>query len=120
MANLSPTTLTTERATSTLELVTPICTTAVPGEFGHVLPDACNAHYGFYPSWQWNLVFAVAFGITTLIHIVQAWRFKKVRRTSCFGPFADTNSLEIDFLLGHHHGIPLGNRVFYCALPWCP
>ncbi|KAH7136364.1 RTA1 like protein-domain-containing protein [Dactylonectria macrodidyma] len=77
MANLSPTTLTPEGATSTLELVTPICMTAVPGEFGHVPPDACNAHYGFYPSWQWNLVFAVAFGITTLIHIVQAWRFKK-------------------------------------------
>ncbi|KAH7109235.1 hypothetical protein B0J13DRAFT_416575, partial [Dactylonectria estremocensis] len=71
------TTTITEGASSTLELATPLCTTAVPGEFGYVPPGACNANYGFYPSWQWNLAFAVAFGITTFVHIVQAWRFKK-------------------------------------------
>ncbi|KAH8898861.1 hypothetical protein GQ53DRAFT_612491, partial [Thozetella sp. PMI_491] len=50
----------------------PTCTTAVPDHYGHVPPDACNANYGFYPSWEWNLVFAIGFALTTLVHLVQA------------------------------------------------
>lgn len=58
----------------------PTCTTAIPDKNGHVPPDACNANYGFYPSWEDNLAFALAFGITTVLHLAQAVVFKKVRR----------------------------------------
>lgn len=57
----------------------PSCTTAVPDNNGYVPPDACNANYGFYPSWEWNLVFAVVFGLTSLVHTAQAVVFRKVR-----------------------------------------
>ncbi|KAK0612120.1 RTA1 like protein-domain-containing protein [Immersiella caudata] len=55
----------------------PECTTAVPDANGYVPPTACNANYGFYPSWGWNLAFAVFFGITTLIHLVQMFVYRK-------------------------------------------
>jgi hypothetical protein len=56
----------------------PKCTTAVPDHFGHVPPDACNANYGFYPSWENNMAVAIAFAATTFVHIVQAFVLKKV------------------------------------------
>lgn len=63
-------------ATST---ATATCTTAVPDKFGYVPPTSCNANYGFYPKWQDNMAFAIAFGLTTMVHVVQAVKFKKVR-----------------------------------------
>ncbi len=65
--------------TSTTTAAAASCTTAVPDKFGYVDPTACNANYGFYPKWQDNMAFAVAFGVTTVVHVVQAVRFKKVR-----------------------------------------
>lgn len=56
----------------------PSCTSAIPDHYGYVPPDACNANYGFYPSWEWNLVFAVVFGLTTLGHTVQMFVYQKV------------------------------------------
>ncbi|KAK0732323.1 RTA1 like protein-domain-containing protein [Lasiosphaeris hirsuta] len=55
----------------------PECTTAVPDSNGYVPPSACNANYGFYPSWEWNLAFAVFFGLTTLVHLVQLFAYRK-------------------------------------------
>ncbi|KAK5655742.1 hypothetical protein OQA88_5279 [Cercophora sp. LCS_1] len=62
--------------TSTTDLL-PACTSAIPDRNGYVPPDACNSNYGFYPSWEWNLVFAVFFGLTTLIHAVQMFVYRK-------------------------------------------
>lgn len=58
----------------------PTCTTAVPDKNGHVPPEACNANYGFYPKWEDNMVFAIAFALTTAAHLTQAIVFKKVRQ----------------------------------------
>ncbi|KAK4444548.1 putative lipid transporter atnI [Podospora aff. communis PSN243] len=55
----------------------PQCTTAIPDANGYVPPSACNANYGYYPSWSWNLAFAVLFGLTTLIHLVQTFVYRK-------------------------------------------
>ncbi|KAK4118503.1 hypothetical protein N657DRAFT_371230 [Parathielavia appendiculata] len=55
----------------------PTCTTAIPDSRGYVPPTACNAHYGFYPSWEWNLVFAIAFFLASLLHIAQMLAHKK-------------------------------------------
>ncbi|KAI1463051.1 RTA1 like protein-domain-containing protein [Daldinia caldariorum] len=55
----------------------PTCTTAVPDHFGHVPPDACNANYGFYPSWEYNLTVAIGFALTSAAHLIEAVIFKK-------------------------------------------
>lgn len=56
----------------------PSCTTAIPSAYGYVPPTACNANYGFHPSFEWNIVFAVAFGITTVAHVIQTFHYRKV------------------------------------------
>ena len=55
----------------------PTCTTAIPDPQGYVPPSACNAHYGFYPSWQANLFFAVAFFLSGGAHIAQLLAHRK-------------------------------------------
>lgn len=57
---------------------TPSCTTAVPGKYGSVPPGACNSYYFYDPNFGANIAFAALFGVTTLIHIVEAWAYKKV------------------------------------------
>ncbi len=68
--------------TPTQTTAPPKCTTAIPDKYGFVPPDSCNANYGFYPSWEWNLVFAIAFALTSLAHVVQAIIFRKASRQS--------------------------------------
>ncbi|KAL7905192.1 RTA1 like domain-containing protein [Trichoderma velutinum] len=77
MVMITPTATLLLRATST---VTATCTTAVPDTNGYVRPDACNANYGFYPRWEDNAAFAIAFGLTTCAHLAQAITLKKVRK----------------------------------------
>ena len=84
-----PNTLETEPSrlstASTMDSSTPItstqlkCTAAVPDSNGYVPPSSCNANYGFYPSFEWNLAFAVFFGMTTLAHLIQMFVYRKVR-----------------------------------------
>ena len=57
----------------------PSCTTATPGKYGYVPFDACNSYYNFDPSFAGNLAFAVLFGMTTAVHVVEAIAFRKVR-----------------------------------------
>ncbi|KAI8679524.1 hypothetical protein NCS57_00230600 [Fusarium keratoplasticum] len=71
-------TTTTHVPTSTVSsAATASCTTAVPGKYGRVPIDACNANYFFDPSFAANLAFCVLYGMTTLAHITQAIIFKK-------------------------------------------
>lgn len=55
----------------------PTCTTALPSRHGYVPPTACNANYGFHPSWEWNLALAIAFFLTTLLHVAQMLASRK-------------------------------------------
>ncbi|KAL6362601.1 hypothetical protein LRP88_03892 [Fusarium phalaenopsidis] len=71
------TTQTVFQATSTSSSASPTCTTAIPDKYGYVPPDSCNANYGFYPQWEDNTAFAVAFGLSTVAHLVQAIILKK-------------------------------------------
>ncbi|KAM0316905.1 hypothetical protein ACHAPQ_011170 [Fusarium lateritium] len=63
--------------TTTVSSATATCTTATPDKYGRVPVDACNSNYFFDPSFAANLAFCVLFGMTTLVHIVQAILFKK-------------------------------------------
>ncbi|RSM09307.1 hypothetical protein CEP52_004150 [Fusarium oligoseptatum] len=65
------------QATSTSPAARSTCTTATPDKYGYVPPESCNANYGFYPQWEDNTAFAVAFGLSTVAHLVQATILKK-------------------------------------------
>ncbi|RDL37097.1 Uncharacterized protein BP5553_04530 [Venustampulla echinocandica] len=65
-------------ATST-STATPSCISVVPDKNGYVPEWACDANYSYYPSFGGALFFAVAFGITTFLHIYQAFYYKKWR-----------------------------------------
>ncbi|KAH7150498.1 RTA1 domain protein [Dactylonectria estremocensis] len=71
------TTTTLSTATTTSASATASCTTAVPDKYGYVPIDACNANYAFYPNFGANLAFAVLFGMSTIIHLMQAIVYKK-------------------------------------------
>ena len=55
----------------------PSCTTAVPGKYGYVPPDACNAQLSYAPSFSAAIAFSVLFGILTLAHLLLAIIFRK-------------------------------------------
>ncbi|KAF4444687.1 phospholipid-translocating ATPase [Fusarium acutatum] len=72
---MSTTTFTSTATTTSSATAT--CTTAVPGKYGRVPVDACNANYFFDPSFAANLAFCILFGMTTMVHLMQAILFKK-------------------------------------------
>ncbi|KAM0340236.1 hypothetical protein ACHAPU_010580 [Fusarium lateritium] len=63
--------------TTTVSSATATCTTATPDKYGRVPVDACNSNYFFDPSFGTNLAFCTLFGLTTLVHLIQAILFKK-------------------------------------------
>jgi len=123
----TPTTVAENASSNTAELAGPECTTAVPGKFGHVPPGSCNANYGYDPSWEWNAVFAACFAVTTLVHIMQAWRFKKVRPgRNVWGKYIGSSRIfpgltlqladKIEVLLGRHYGRALARHLLRSPL----
>lgn len=68
---------TTQSASTTTSTSAPSCTTAVPGRYGYVPPDACNAQWAYAPSFEAAIAFAVLFGILTIAHFALAITFRK-------------------------------------------
>jgi hypothetical protein len=77
MSNSTTPTATSSPSQTSLQS-TPSCTTAVPGKYGYVPPDACNAYYNFNPNFVAAVVVAIIFGIFTAIHITLGIATKKV------------------------------------------
>ena len=76
-ATMAPTTTTASHSATTAAASFPSCTTAVPGKYGYVPPDACNSDYNYNPSFGAAVAFAVLFGLVFAGHLGQAIRFKK-------------------------------------------
>jgi hypothetical protein len=53
------------------------CTTAVPGKYGYVSPEACNAQWSYDPSFAAAVAFAVLFALLTVTHVVLAFLYRK-------------------------------------------
>jgi hypothetical protein len=68
-------------ATATSHGDFPACTTVTPGKYGEVPLDACNSNYNAIPEFIPALVVSIIFGTLTLIHIIEAWVYKKVSST---------------------------------------
>ncbi|KAE9380241.1 hypothetical protein N431DRAFT_432526 [Stipitochalara longipes BDJ] len=75
---MSSTSLSSSTTTSTSS-ATPSCISVIPDKNGYVPEWACNSNYNYYPSFAAALIFAILFGITTLLHIYQAFTHKKLR-----------------------------------------
>jgi hypothetical protein len=72
-------TTSTATATSSTSSATSSCINVTPGKNGYVPEWACNSNYSYDPSFAGALVFAIAFGITTFIHIFQAVYYKRIK-----------------------------------------
>jgi uncharacterized integral membrane protein len=75
---MSSTTSLSSTATSTAS-ATASCISVTPDKNGYVPEWACNSNYNYYPSFAAALIFAIVFGITTFLHIYQAFAHKKMR-----------------------------------------
>ncbi|KAJ4295259.1 hypothetical protein N0V90_007270 [Kalmusia sp. IMI 367209] len=72
------TTPTSSQITSTTtSTAAPSCTTAIPGQYGYVPPDACNANWAYSPSFVAAIAFSTLFGLLTIAHIALAVLFRK-------------------------------------------
>jgi len=71
------TTLSVSASSTTSSSTTASCTTAVPGKYGHVPPDACNANYNYDPNYAAAVAMSTLFGVVLLGHLIQAVLYKK-------------------------------------------
>jgi hypothetical protein len=75
---MSSTLVISSTATSTAS-ATASCISVTPDKNGYVPEWACNANYNYYPSFIAALIFTIIFGLTTSIHLYQAFAYKKFR-----------------------------------------
>jgi hypothetical protein len=54
------------------------CVTVAPGKDGYLPPYACGALLDYVPSFGAAVAFTALFSVTTLIHITQRFKYKKV------------------------------------------
>ena len=54
------------------------CVTVAPGKDGYLPPYACGALLDYVPSFGAALAFTILFLVTTVIHITQGIRYRKV------------------------------------------
>lgn len=70
---------TTLLSSATASSTTSCISGITPDKYGYVPEYACNANYNYYPSFTAAIIFSLLFGITTLLHITQAFHHKKLR-----------------------------------------
>jgi hypothetical protein len=70
-------TITSAPSTASSSAPTSSCTTAVPGKYGYVPPDACNANYSFDPNFGGAIAMSVLFSMALIAHIAQGVAYKK-------------------------------------------
>ncbi|KAF2116441.1 RTA1 like protein-domain-containing protein [Lophiotrema nucula] len=72
-----PTSTTSLPSSASTTTATPTCTTAVPGKYGYVPPEACNANWSYNPSFSAAIAFTTLFGLLTLAQITLAFIYRK-------------------------------------------
>ncbi|KAJ5747137.1 uncharacterized protein N7511_008833 [Penicillium nucicola] len=74
MAPTATTLLASATATSTASAT---CITVAPGKNGYLPPDSCDVLLYYVPSFAAAIFFCVLYGLTTIMHLVQAFIYKK-------------------------------------------
>jgi hypothetical protein len=73
-------TATTLPASATATSIAPTtCISVAPGKDGYLPPESCDALLYYVPSFAAAILFCVLYGLTTIMHFVQAIIYKKVR-----------------------------------------
>lgn len=78
---MTSTTSLSASATSAAATSTATCLDIKPGKNGYLPPEACDVILYYVPSFGAAIFFCVLYGLTTLVHLVQAIIYKKVRIT---------------------------------------
>lgn len=76
---MAPTTTTTSVSSTTISsTASATCLNISPGKNGYLPPEACDVVLYYVPSFAAAILFCVFYGMTTLMHIIQAVIYKKV------------------------------------------
>jgi len=73
---MSSVTSTISQAITNTASATPSCITTTPDKNGHVPLDDCRAIWLYYPSIAAAIIVSIIFGISTVIHIIQAAKYR--------------------------------------------
>lgn len=124
MSSTTPTTTIPPSAGSaTSSTASATCTTAVPGKYGYVPPDACNANYNYYPNFNAAVAMSTLFGIVLVAHIVQAVIYKKrYCWVLCMMVAWETISFILRALGAHDQqqlGYVIGYTLLFLLAPLC-
>ena len=104
-------------SSSTTSTALPSCTTAVPGKYGEVPITACNSSYNAIPEFIPAVVVSALFGTLTLIHIIEAFVFKKVSAPVSSSVRKASPQHGVGLYLGLAHGRRLGNNRLHLPRP---
>ncbi|OOQ83942.1 RTA1 domain protein [Penicillium brasilianum] len=74
---MAPTTTTSVLSTTTSLTASATCLNIAPGKNGYLPPESCDALLYYVPSFGAAVLFCVFYGMTTLLHGVQAVMYKK-------------------------------------------
>jgi hypothetical protein len=95
----------------------------VPGKYGYVPPDACNANYNYYPNFNAAVAMSTLFGIVLAAHIVQAVIYKKrYCWVLCMMVVWETISFILRALGAHDQqqlGYVIGYTLLFLLAPLC-
>ncbi|KAJ5312191.1 hypothetical protein N7508_003021 [Penicillium antarcticum] len=70
-------TATTLPASSTTSTASATCISVAPGKNGYLPPESCDVILYYVPSFAAAILFCVLFGLTAIMHLVQAFIYKK-------------------------------------------
>lgn len=80
MASTTSASFTTDVAST----ATATCLNIAPGKNGYLPPESCDVILYYVPSFAAAILFCVLFGMTTVLHSIQAVLYKKASIVFCF------------------------------------
>ncbi|KAJ7243549.1 RTA1 domain-containing protein [Mycena rebaudengoi] len=109
-------------AGKTITLVLPTCIqTEIPDKNGYVPPGTCHSLYKFYPSFAAAILFSVLFGVTTVLHIAQAVKYKTtfcwVLIMACCWEFLSFVTRAISTKYQQNAGVALVTQILVLMAP---
>ncbi|KAJ6080925.1 hypothetical protein N7499_005799 [Penicillium canescens] len=74
---MAPTATTLPASATATSIASATCISVAPGKDGYLPPESCDALLYYIPSFAAAILFCVLYGLTTIMHTVQAFIYKK-------------------------------------------
>ncbi|KAJ6078623.1 hypothetical protein N7467_008376 [Penicillium canescens] len=74
---MAPTATTLPASATATSTASVTCISVAPGKNGYLPPESCDALLYYFPSFAAAILFCVLYGLTTIMHTVQAFIYKK-------------------------------------------